>query len=452
MNTTKSLLAKGGTTLRNFFVTTPICCPSRISYLSGRYAHNSGAIATTDAGWCSNKIFWKGPGQRVALPTYVQAAGVATGIFGKETNVNDASWISPGWDRFFVLGGSSEGHYYSDWFNDQGQRYNATAAEYMTDLIKGRAISWLTQQLAAKKRFFAYIAPHAPHVRATPAPDTEGYFWDVTSPRLPSWNRSMPDHHWMVRAQEPLTPRCISASDDLYRNRLRSLLGVDQMVGEVADIVMAHGQLDRTYFIFTADHGFHTGEMNMPYFKAQPYDTDLRVPFMIRGPGIRAGITVEAIGLNIDVAPTIAALLGTVPPQAAKVDGRSLVPILFAEDGATASPGWRKDFLFEFWSGGAQAPRGPYCHHMIAAPNNTYAGVRTLDKKYVDFSAGATNYPNAVSSEDIQEAFDLIKDKYEMKNLASKQQLTSASPPVWIATLKARLAQLRGCAEESCRT
>ena len=68
MNTTKSLLAKGGTTLRNFFVTTPICCPSRISYLSGRYAHNSGAIATTSAGWCSNKIFWQGPGQQVALP------------------------------------------------------------------------------------------------------------------------------------------------------------------------------------------------------------------------------------------------------------------------------------------------------------------------------------------------------------------------------------------------
>ena len=188
----------------------------------------------------------------------------------------------------------------------------------------------------------------------------------------------------------------------------------------------------------------------MPYFKAQPYDTDLRVPFMIRGPGIRTGVTVDAIGLNIDVAPTIAALLGTAPPQAAKVDGRSLVPILFARDAAPV-PAWRKDFLFEFWSGSANTPRGPYCHHIIAAPNNTYAGVRTLDKKYVDFSASATNFPNTFSSEDIQEAFDLAKDQYEMENLASKKKLAFSSPPVWIAALKARLAQLRNCTEASCR-
>ena len=158
----------------------------------------------------------------------------------------------------------------------------------------------------------------------------------------------MPHHHWLVRAQEPLTPKCISASDELYRNRLRALLGVDELVGEVADLVASHGQLDNTYFMFTSDHvsgpnhhmhsfesrlttctctplsqGFHLGEMNMPYFKGQPYDTDLRVPFMIRGPGIAAGVTIEHIGLNIDVAPTIASLLGVAPPAAAKIDGRS---------------------------------------------------------------------------------------------------------------------------------
>jgi arylsulfatase A-like enzyme len=116
--------------------------------------------------------------------------------------------------------------------------------------------------------------------------------------------------------------------------------------------------------------------MNMPYFKAQPYDTDLRVPFMIRGPGIRSGRTLEQIGLNIDVAPTIAALLGTAPPPEAKIDGRSLVPLLFERTSAVGGAGeaqtqtekeeadvpWRTDFLFEFWSGGrlgGPAARGP---------------------------------------------------------------------------------------------
>lgn len=184
---------------------------------------------------------------------YIQKAGIATGIFGKETNVNDDTYISPGWERFFVLGGSSEGHYYADWFNDQGHRFNATNKQYMTDLIAQQATEWLAAQLKANRRFFAYIAPHAPHVRATPSPGTEGYFWDTQAPRLPSWNKSAPDHHWLVRAQEPLTEKCINASDDLYRNRLRALLGVDDLVGEVADLVQAHGQLDSTYFIYTSE-------------------------------------------------------------------------------------------------------------------------------------------------------------------------------------------------------
>lgn len=83
MNRTKALFMEGGATFENFFVTTPICCPSRISLLSGRWAHNSGAVATTPAGWCSLGKFWGGPGQTKALPTYLHAAGVKTGLFGK---------------------------------------------------------------------------------------------------------------------------------------------------------------------------------------------------------------------------------------------------------------------------------------------------------------------------------------------------------------------------------
>lgn len=100
----------------------------------------------------------------------------------------------------------------------------------MTDLIKDNAFEFIEAQIEAKKPFFAYIAPHAPyvqhifhtihswprHTRATPAPGSDGYFWDWESPRLPSWvsfhlpsdadanlrqNHASPDKHWMIRTQ-----------------------------------------------------------------------------------------------------------------------------------------------------------------------------------------------------------------------------------------------------------
>ena len=443
MNRTTALLRDGGATLAGHRVTTPICCPSRITLLSGRYAHHAGVNYSNTSGWCSNGVYWKGPLQHQALPTYIQAAGYTTGIFGKETNANDATTISPGWDRFFVLGGTSEGHYYSDWFADQGTRFNASGEEYMTDLIANRSLAWMETQLEAKRPFFAYIAPHAPHTRATPAPGTDGYFVDEQAPRKPSWNASASDKHWMVAEQEPLTALCASASDELYRNRLRALLGVDQLVGEVADLLMKHNQLDSTYILYTSDHGFHLGEFRMPYFKGQPYEFDLRVPMMIRGPGIAPGSTIPQLTLHIDLAPTIAALAGTVPPPAADVDGASLTPLLFAKSTAeeeTAVLPWRTDMLFEFWCGGNAAstpPRGGYCHHIICSYNNTYAGILTeTGLKLVQFEDDVN----------FVEFYDLKKDPHELRNAAGDPGVAGD-----VVRLQKRLKELRNCAGAACR-
>jgi arylsulfatase A-like enzyme len=141
------------------------------------------------------------------------------------------------------------------------------------------------------------------------------------------------------------------------------------------------------------DHGFHLGEFRMPMFKCQPYDTDITVPFFIRGPGIQPGrVITDKIGLNIDVAPTIAALVYTAPPAEALIDGRSLTPLIFTEDAqeqaqhpaaqnnaaASTADEWRTDFLFEFWAGGApggKVAREYLCDHVMMSPNNTYAGM-----------------------------------------------------------------------------
>lgn len=168
-----------------------------------------------------------------------------------------------------MLGGSSEGHYYNNWFCDQGKRFNATSAidNYMTTLIQEQALAFLRNHSGEPK--FLYVTPHAPHTRATPPPGTDGYFWDAKSPRLPSWNMSVPDHHWLMRIQDPLTEKCAFSSDSLYQNRLRALLGVDDLVKAIADTLVDMGEFDNTYFLYSSDHGFHLGEFCAPYFKAQ---------------------------------------------------------------------------------------------------------------------------------------------------------------------------------------
>ena len=440
MNNTKSLLIEGGASFTAASVTTPICCPSRISILSGRWAHNTGAVATEPSGWCGIGTYWKAPMQNHSLPTYIRAAGITTGLFGKELNVNDDTYVSPGWDTFFALGGSDEGHFYNNWFNDGGRRFQAPPGAYMTDLIRERALAFVKGEIAAQRQFFAYVAPHAPHTRATPSPGTEGYFWGQKAPRKPSYNVHMPDHHWVVRQQPEMTDLCINASDELYRNRLRALLGVDELVGAIADVLLDADRLKSTYFVYSSDHGFHLGEMRMPYFKGQPYDTDLRVPMMVRGPGIAPGTTIASPALNVDIAPTIAALLHTAPPAASRTEGRSLAPLLFGgEAAAAAAASWRKAFIFEFWAGGkvgAPAPRGPYCSHVMMAVNNTYSGIRTVEGlKYVDFRP----------HEDIVEAFNLTADPFEMINLAN-----DPGSQAWVAHLDAKLQQYRNCTGTEC--
>lgn len=142
--------------------------------------------------------------QNKSLPNYLRAVGVRTGLFGKETNANTATYISPGWDRFFALGGTSEGHYYSDWFSDQGTLFTASNTSYMTDLIQDRAIAWIKEMVATPQPFFAYIAPHAPHTRATPPNWARSYFDEQVAPRLPSWNTTLTDHHVCTPASCPL--------------------------------------------------------------------------------------------------------------------------------------------------------------------------------------------------------------------------------------------------------
>jgi arylsulfatase A-like enzyme len=205
----KKELIEQGTMLRNFFVDVPVCCPSRTSFLSGRYAHNNGAFSqpqgpggmpTEDSGggnWCGNGIFWKGPKQNFTVATYMKAAGYITGIFGKELNTVDANFVSPGWDRYFVL--MDECKYFGNSWADDGRKTTLNSSVYMTTAIQDAAFQWIDANRRTSERpwpFFAYIAPHAPHQPAQPDVMHETAFADLKAPRTPAWNMSAPDHHW----------------------------------------------------------------------------------------------------------------------------------------------------------------------------------------------------------------------------------------------------------------
>ena len=147
----------------------------------------------------------------------------------------------------------------------------------------------------------------------------------------PAWVRSFPE----------LSPNQIALIDERYRRRLRSLLAVDEMVASLVQTLEETGTLDNTYIVFSSDNGYHLGEHRLPVGKSTPYDESVRVPLIVRGPGVPAGVNVDQIALNTDLAPTFAELAGATPADF--VDGRSIMPLM----GGQVATDWRHGFLIE---------------------------------------------------------------------------------------------------------
>lgn len=159
-----------------------------------------------------------------------------------------------------------------------------------------------------EKPFFAIVAPPAAHSPYTPAKRHEGFFENITALRTPNFNLESDelDKHWLVRMpQIPLTADLIANVDLYYRQRWQSLLAVDELIENMITMLKRMNLYENTYIVFTSDNGYHMGQFTMPFDKRQPYETDIRVPFIVTGPGIRAKHIVEHPITLIDLAPTI---------------------------------------------------------------------------------------------------------------------------------------------------
>lgn len=459
MKKTKELIGQHGITFDNMFVSSPLCCPSRSSIMTGQYVHNHHARNNSLSGGCSSSGWQKGP-ERHSVSTYVKSLGFKTFFAGKYLNqygrkeVGGPQHVPPGWDEWYGLVGNSRYYNYTQSVNGKPVEHgDSYGSDYFTDILKKQAVTFLKEQTAESPPFFLMVATPACHSPFTPAPQYKNNFNGSKAPRTPAFNiAGGSTKHWLIRsAPHPMQHSSINDLDGYFRDRWRTLLSVDDLVEDVVSTLDAQKLLEDTYIIFSSDNGFHLGQFSLPQDKRQLYEFDVRVPFMIRGPGIMANKTLQNPILNIDIAPTVVELAGGKAPQT--MDGQSILPLLKSDsksDLEEKKANWRTDFLIQHYGEGALKIQG--CPHLSAgvyncwpncvcedAWNNTYSCVRSLS------SSENMMYCEFNDHEAFVEVYDVKSDPHQLKNVFKEQS------PKFLAAKHRRLVDLATCSGASCR-
>jgi arylsulfatase A-like enzyme len=290
-------------------------------------------------------------------------------------------------------------------------------------------VSFIKGSAKAGEPFFLYVAPNAPHGPATPAPRHASLFADATAPRTASFaEEDVGDKPRYIQATPPLTQTDIDALDERYRGRLRVLQAVDEMVAKIVTTLRNVSALSNTYIFFTSDNGYLLGQHRQSD-KGLPYEEAIKVPLLVRGPGITAGRIIPELASNTDLAPTIARLAGASVPDF--VGGRSLVRLLLGEQPTT----WRDATISQFFREdrndgdvGAEAVLD-----QPGAPS--FLALRTRDRSYVEYAGGE------------RELYDLGADPDQLQNLAS-----DAANGAEVDRLHAWLDAFRTCSGGACRS
>ena len=473
MPNTLDLIRKHGVSFSRYNISYPLCCPSRSTLLSGRYAHSNGVIsnAAPKGGWVG---YQKKAIYRHNLGVWLQRAGYRTIHLGKFLNGyggpgpdDPETKVPPGWNEWQTdASDNSTRLYYGYLLNHDGviegpfgdPGYDATngkdspgcplspppfaTCDYQEDVLTGRAVSQIDLS-SARGPFYLqldYNAPHgdpAPPIGPEPAPRHYDSALDTPLPRPPGFNEGdISDKPSFIRDDaERLGPESFRRMRIEYQKSLESLRSVDEGVRRVIDALRRNGELSRTYVFFISDNGFFFGEHRLERSKFLPYEPAVHLPLLVRGPGIRADSSTGQLVSNIDLAPTILKLAGARADRA--VDGRSLVP--FWTDTALRS---RRPILLESFakataigSGGERRGRTRRrASASIAAPIENYLGVRQGPYKYVEYQTGD------------RELYDLSKDPFELDNRVRDPRYDRVQ-----AFLRRQVRRLEGCVGKECR-
>ncbi|MEA2492293.1 MAG: N-acetylglucosamine-6-sulfatase [Thermoleophilaceae bacterium] len=420
MNKTNRLIGGAGAVFKNNVVSFPLCCPSRASFLTGQYAHNNG-ITSNDPPTGGYQVF-----ENInALPVWLQGAGYYTAMVGRYLNhygKTNPTEIPAGWSEWHAGVDPSTYKYYNYTVNHQGTLvyYGDQPADYQTDVWNATATELIRRRAAKPQPFFLWLTPMAPHdagprepedpkgfPTTVPPPRYKGIYADAHLPKGPAFSEyDVSDKPREVRRRRQLTFDDITKIRYAYRQRLETLRGVDDMVGDVVRALEDSGELQNTLIIYTSDNGYLQGEHRIRAGKVFLYEPSLRVPLQMRGPGVPRGMKVQRWSSNVDLAPTILEATGAIPGRTQ--DGRSLFPLL-----RDPTLSWGRELLLD---------------------TGDYQGVRTDRYVYAEHATGE------------KELYDLQNDKYELHNLWKDPD----SQPIWNA-MAGQLQRLRHCNGPNCQ-
>jgi len=449
----QELMTAQGLTIEDFLISTPVCCPARSSILRGQYTHNH-QVYTNAAPLGGFEKAYALQIESSTLATWLQAAGYRTALFGKYLNGypfrDNRSYIPPGWREWYSPARGSPYKEFNYYLNENGTLvgFGLGQKDYLTDVLSQSVDDFLRRSASIPAPFFIYLSTYAPHEPAVPAPRHAGLFPDLKAPRTPAFNEEdVADKPERIRNDPMLDHTAIENLDELYRQRVRSMQAVDEMIARLLATLDEIGQIDNTFIIFTSDNGYHLGQHRMMTGKGTAYEEDIRVPFIIRGPGIASDQSLRGyLTGNIDIAPTIADLAGIIPPG--YVDGRSLVPLWAADLPAQAD--WRQGYLIEYYGSEAETtsfdiqistsgladqldePLDPAALSQ-SSPDAAFLAVRTSRYVYVEHGSGEIEF------------YDLDQDPFELNNLVP------SADPLLLSRFSAWLKELASCSGQSCR-
>ena len=503
MPNTLNMIAKRGMTFNRYYVPYPLCCPSRVSLMTGRYAHNNGVKGNVQPNGGYFGFSFRGAYTH-NLATWLQGAGYRTIHVGKFLNgygdepYDNGTSVPPGWNAWHTVLKADTNHYYYGYtlnnngaiegpFGDSGtwepREYrvrddigcpyaplNGLPCYYETDTLTNYAIGEL-HETPPEQPFYLqvdYTAPHGDFRHpAGPEPAPRHYDWFKGAP-LPH-DRSegfaegnVADKPSFIRNAPYLSLSDIHTYRVYYDKALESLRAIDDGVKGLLDTLGTQHRLRNTYVIFVSDNGFFYGEHRLIGGKFLAYEPATHLPFLIRGPHIRAGTQSNELAANIDIAPTILELAGVEPDKS--MDGRSLTPFLHdpelttlrpllfesfvetndvTDNGAIAEPGDQSSTASQGAnvpalqrSGASASSKGePGATASLLAPPKDYEGIRLGRYKYIAWPDGE------------KELYDIEKDPNELNNIVRIPNYF----PVRNYLHRELLNRLEDCVGRTCR-